>query len=92
MLKYNWEDKSKFIEDLKLSSGISDFLFKQNLVSSSGNYDTFKKWLIIHDINKNNYFTKEKNRPKSINIKIVDEIKVDMKFFCIESKIYKTRS
>lgn len=85
MLKYNWEDKIKFIEDLKVSSGISDFLGKQNLVSSSGNYDTFKKWLIIHDINKDNYFIKEKNKPKSISIKIVDEIKVD-EVLCIESK------
>lgn len=85
MLKYHWEDKIKFIEDLKLSSGISDFLSKQNLISSSGNYDTLKKWLIIHDIQKEDYFTKEKKKSSSPRFKIIDEIKVE-EVLCIDSK------
>lgn len=84
MIKYNWKNKEKFLEDWSKSKNICTFLKSQGLTFTSGNYNTFKKWHAIHvsDLNvKNaselgNIFTENsivsrnelKKRIKSLNI------------------------
>lgn len=48
MIKYDWQNKEKFIEDFNNSKNICDFLVKNNLTATSGNYQTFVKWYDIH--------------------------------------------
>lgn len=48
MNKYNWENKEKFIADFESSKSICDFLIKNNLTATSGNYKTFTKWYDVH--------------------------------------------
>jgi Zn finger protein HypA/HybF involved in hydrogenase expression len=62
MSNYEWSNKEVLIKDLQLSESTSDFLNSQGLVATSGNYDTFKKWMKFHGIDKEQYF-KPKNKP-----------------------------
>lgn len=84
MIKYNWKNKEKFLEDWNKSKNICTFLKSQGLTFTSGNYHTFKKWHEIHvngfDMKKaselGNVFTEKsivsrnelKKRIKSLNI------------------------
>jgi 5-methylcytosine-specific restriction endonuclease McrA len=81
MAYYNWENKEKLIEDLKASASISNFLDNQGLVASSGNYDTFKKWMKKHEINKDDYLTeplvKEKKPKKEVKKLTLEEIFIE---------------
>jgi Zn finger protein HypA/HybF involved in hydrogenase expression len=49
-MKYNWSDKNKFFQDWYNSNNICDFLKKNHLTPTSGNYAQFKKWYKIHTI------------------------------------------
>jgi hypothetical protein len=70
MAYYNWENKEKLIEDLKASASISNFLDNQGLVASSGNYDTFKKWMKKHEINKDEYLTEPLVKEKKLKTEV----------------------
>jgi Zn finger protein HypA/HybF involved in hydrogenase expression len=48
MSKYDWQNKDKFITDFKNSNSICNFLIKNGLTATSGNYQTFVKWYDIH--------------------------------------------
>jgi Zn finger protein HypA/HybF involved in hydrogenase expression len=78
MAYYDWENKEKLIEDLKASASISNFLDNQGLVASSGNYDTFKKWMKKHEINKDDYLTeplvKEMKPKKEVRKLTIEQI------------------
>lgn len=50
MTKYDWKNKEKFLIDLLNSKNRCDFLIKNNLTATSGNYNTIRKWLSYHDI------------------------------------------
>jgi len=87
MAYYNWENKNKLIEDLKNSASISNFLDNQGLVASSGNYDTFKKWMKKHEIDAKDYLTNKisyspinRNLNKSLDQLTRDEV------LCVNSK------
>ena len=54
--KYDWDDKHKFIHDLKCSINMSDFLKRQNLGATSGNFRTFKKKIAEHGIDLRTIF------------------------------------
>lgn len=41
MNKYDWENKEKFLNDWSNSKNKCDFLKKNNLTTTSGNYSTF---------------------------------------------------
>lgn len=76
MAYYDWENKKKLIEDLKLSYSTSDFLNKQNLVATSGNYETFKKWMKTHNMNPQENFLKKnpklkKNKTQALSVEEV---------------------
>jgi transposase-like protein len=61
-MKYDWSDKNKFFNNWSNSKNICDFLRKNNLTPTSGNYFQFKKWYRIHNVGLENI-------PKDVFIK-----------------------
>lgn len=81
--KYNWNDKDKFLSDLRLSSSMSEFLKNHGMTASSGNFKTFKKWSVIHNININNFIT----RKVTVNITLKEKKVINSSDFLIKSHL-----
>jgi len=86
MNKYNWHDKDLIISDLKQCVSIADFLKKQQMSLTSGNYESFKKWTQYHNIKTKDFF-KEKNNFYKLDS--INKTIVSLDDLCIDSKINK---
>lgn len=86
MNKYNWRDKDLIVSDLKQCVSIADFLKKQQMSLTSGNYGSFKKWTQYHNIKTEDFF-KEKNNFYKLNS--INKTTVSLDDLCIDSKINK---
>jgi 5-methylcytosine-specific restriction endonuclease McrA len=55
--RYNWDDKEQLLIDLKKSTSMSNFLKNIGFSSSRGNFSTFRKKIILHNIDLSNIYT-----------------------------------
>lgn len=60
MNKYDWQNKDKFLKDLNNANNRCNFLIKQNLSPTSGNYATIRRWLNYHNMSSS--FDKKKHK------------------------------
>jgi hypothetical protein len=82
--KYNWEDKNQLTEDIKKELNISQFLKHNGLSPSSGNFRTFKKWVILHQIDFDNLPFKKFDSNNLLQKKLTSRTKLALsEIFCI---------
>lgn len=82
--KYNWEDKNQLIEDIKKELNISQFLKNNGLSPSSGNFRTFKKWVILHQIDFDNLPFKKFDSNSLLQKEPISRTKLTLsEIFCI---------